>query len=316
MIRATDQEDAMNQRPDQLAKRSSNVFINYRRDDSTGHAGRLFDRLSSRFPDRVFMDIDTIEPGIDFVDTIEHAVGCCEVLIVMIGRDWLFLTDATGRRRLENPSDFVRLEIALALERNIRVIPVLVEGAAMPRPEDLPPELARLTRRNAIELSEARWVFDVDRLIQTIEGVLQEKAPSALLPVVKAPAGPVRQEPAPAAREARPRAWMIAAVLVLLAVPGWLGWKLATEKSSAATVPEVRQPALEATAPPRESAAPATRPPKSVDVPRMEPRQPDPQPKKKGWLRSAVQRGRSALKNVRRHASRRPAPGPRSAGRP
>jgi hypothetical protein len=294
----------MNQRPDQLAKRSSNIFINYRRDDSTGHAGRLFDRLSGRFPERVFMDIDTIEPGIDFVDTIEHAVGCCEVLIVMIGRDWLFLSDATGRRRLDNPSDFVRLEIASALERNIRVIPVLVEGASMPRPEDLPPELARLTRRNAIELSEARWAFDVDRLIQTIEGVLQEKAPSALLPVVKAPAVPVQQEPPPVAREARPRAWMIAAVLVLLAVPGWIGWKLATEKSSAATSPKVAPPAVEATAPPRESAAPATRPPKNVDVPRVESRQPDPQPRKRGWLPSAVQRGKSALKTVRRHARR------------
>jgi hypothetical protein len=164
----------MSLRPEQLPRRSSNIFINYRREDSAGHAGRLFDRLSGRFPERVFMDIDTIEPGIDFVDTIEQAVGCCEVLIVVIGREWLHLADESGHRRLDNSSDFVRLEIAAALERNIRIIPVLVEDAAMPRPEDLPPDLLKLTRRNAIGLSDVRWAFDVDRLIQAIEGVLQE----------------------------------------------------------------------------------------------------------------------------------------------
>lgn len=304
----------MSVRPEQLPRRSSNIFINYRREDSAGHAGRLFDRLSGRFPERVFMDIDTIEPGIDFVDTIQQAVGCCEVLIVVIGREWLFLTDTTGRRRLDNPSDFVRLEIASALERNIRVIPVLVEGAAMPRPEDLPPELAKLTRRNAIELSDARWAFDVDRLIQTIEGVLQDRAPSALLPAVKAPAVPARNEPAPAAREARPRAWVVLSILALLAVPGWIGWNLARQleagKISAVTAPEVPQPAPKAVEQQREPPAPlekkvaretTTRSPKDVDLPPAELR-PDTQPRKKGWLRSAVRKGKSAFKNVRSHA--------------
>src|SRR6185436_14946996 len=108
----------MNPKPTGLPKRAANIFINYRREDTAGHAGRLFDRLSGRFPGRVFMDIDTIEPGIDFVEIIEQAVGCCEVLIVMIGRDWVTLKDESGRRRLDNPNDFVRLEIATALARN------------------------------------------------------------------------------------------------------------------------------------------------------------------------------------------------------
>jgi len=209
--------------------RQANIFINYRREDTAGHAGRLFDGLSGRFPGRVFMDIDTIEPGIDFVEIIEEAVGCCEVLIVMIGRDWLPLADDTGRRRLDNPHDFVRLEISTALAREIRVIPVLVEDATMPRPEDLPPERALLTRRNAIELSDGRWSFDVDRLIQTIEGVLQDKAPSALMPVVtiqeEPPAPPPPPEPALASDTRKARTWL-AAVLVVLALAAWGGWKL------------------------------------------------------------------------------------------
>lgn len=213
----------MSQKPGQTPggspERSANIFINYRREDSAGHAGRLFDRLSQHFPGRVFMDIDTIEPGVDFAEVIEQAVGCCEVLIVVIGREWLHLQDAAGRRRLENPQDFVRMEVAAALERNIRVIPVLVEGASMPRAEDLPPDLAKLARRNAIELSDARWSFDVDRLIQTIEGVLREKRPSAMLPATPAPS-----RPASTGETTKPRTWMAAAALVAVLLVGWIAW--------------------------------------------------------------------------------------------
>jgi len=225
----------MNVRPAKLPKRSA-IFINYRRQDSAGHTGRLFDNLSARFPGRVFMDIDTIQPGIDFVEAIEQALGCCEVLLVMIGDQWLSLNDASGNRRLDNASDFVRLEIAEALERNIRVIPVLVEGASIPRPDDLPPELAKLTRRNAIELSDARWAFDVERLIQAIEGVLVEKAPSAIL--VKVPSEPASLPPAPVQEEAREevrergrsRAALVIALLVLAAVG--IGWALGNHMMS------------------------------------------------------------------------------------
>ncbi|HYO12635.1 MAG TPA: toll/interleukin-1 receptor domain-containing protein [Thermoanaerobaculia bacterium] len=211
----------MGQNAENSPSRAANIFINYRREDSAGHAGRLFDRLRARFPGRVFMDIDTIEPGADFVDVIEQAVGKCEVLIVVIGREWLSIKDATGRRRLDNPEDFVRLEVASALERNIRVIPVLVEDASMPRLEDLPPDLAKLARRNAIELSDGRWAFDVDRLLQTIEGVLQEKAPSAPVP------GPSdRGQRVPARETVIPGAWIALAALVLLALTGGIGWSL------------------------------------------------------------------------------------------
>lgn len=209
----------MSQNSASPAKRPQNVFINYRREDTAGHAGRLFDRLSSRLPGRVFMDVDTIEPGVDFADVIGQAVGKCEVLLVMIGREWLRVKDAAGSRRLNDPEDFVRLEVAAALQRNIRVIPVLVEGAAMPRPDDLPPDLARLARRNAIELSDARWAFDVDRLIQTIEGVLQETAPASPAPQPAEPSRPV-QSPA------RKLAWIALPALALLLLAGWTAGRL------------------------------------------------------------------------------------------
>ena len=152
----------------------SGIFVSYRRDDTAGHAGRLADRLVEHFGrDRIFMDIDTIEPGEDFVTVIENAVGSCDILIAVIGRNW---TTVNGSGRLDNPNDFVRLEIATALRRDIRVIPVLVQRASMPKPEDLPDDLDLLTRRNAIELSDLRWQSDVDQLISVMEKVLAKRA--------------------------------------------------------------------------------------------------------------------------------------------
>jgi hypothetical protein len=125
------------------------------------------------------MDIDTLQPGVDFVEAIEQAVDSCQALIVVIGREWLTIHDAAGHRRLDDPADFVRLELESALARNIRVIPVLVQDAPMPRADELPPSLARLARRNAIELSDARWAYDVDRLAHTIQEILGEEAAAA-----------------------------------------------------------------------------------------------------------------------------------------
>jgi TIR domain-containing protein len=202
---------------------SANIFINYRREDSAGHAGRLFDGLSRHFAGRLFMDVDTLEPGVDFVEAIEQAVGACEVLIVVIGREWLTCTDKAGHRRLDNPDDFVRLEVESALSRQIRVIPVLVQDTPMPRADELPPSLAKLARRNAIELSDARWSYDVDRLAETVEEVLEDTGATA-------PAsGPRRETPPPpaaltaaAGTPARSRAWMyiLAAAVVLAAAVG------------------------------------------------------------------------------------------------
>jgi hypothetical protein len=135
------------------------VFISYRRDDCAGHAGRLYDRLAEHFgEERVFMDIDAIDPGVDFGERIEEAVASCDLFIALIGDDWLDIKDPSGRRRLDDPDDFVRLELAAGLARSgLRVIPVLVEGASMPASGDLPDDLKPLARRNAFELSDARW---------------------------------------------------------------------------------------------------------------------------------------------------------------
>ncbi len=214
----------MQPRPDRSPERSANIFISYRQEDSAGHSGRLFDVLGDRFPDRLFMDVDTLEPGVDFVDAIKKAVGSCEVLIVVIGQKWLTVADAAGQRRLDDPGDFVRQEVESALGRDIRVIPVLVQGAAMPQADELPSSLARLARRNAIGLSDTRWAYDVDRLVKTIREALGEEAP----------APEPRQEeppPAPAARAARP-GWMLklaAAFLVgavVLVSAGWVRAKV------------------------------------------------------------------------------------------
>jgi hypothetical protein len=167
--------------PQPPAKQFSGIFVSYRRDDSSGHAGRLSDRLVEHFgKERIFMDIDTIEPGEDFVTVIENAVGSCGILIAIIGRNWLTGTGGTTGR-LDNPNDFVRLEIATALRRDIRVIPVLVQRASMPKPQDLPDDLAKFTRRNAVELSDLRWQSDVDQLISVMERVLVKREEAARL---------------------------------------------------------------------------------------------------------------------------------------
>jgi hypothetical protein len=159
---------------------SAKLFINYRREDTAPYAGRLYDRLVARFgKETVFIDIDQIEPGEDFVDAIDRKVGVCDIAIALIGPKWLRVTDAAGKRRIDDSEDFVRMEIVAALERKIRVIPVLVGGASMPQKKDLPEALTLLSRRNAIELSETRFHADVDRLIQAIEKLIVsgEKTP-------------------------------------------------------------------------------------------------------------------------------------------
>lgn len=156
--------------------RSSKLFISYRREDSAGHAGRLYDRLSGHFgPERLFMDIDTIRPGEDFARVIEDAVASCEILIAVIGRYWLASAEGVGRR-IDRPDDFVRLELLAALDRGITVIPVLVHGAGVPRPEELPTGLERLTRRQAVELSDTRWGYDVSKFIGTLEEELDARS--------------------------------------------------------------------------------------------------------------------------------------------
>jgi hypothetical protein len=148
------------------------IFVSYRRDDARGDAGRLTDHLKLHFGDKqIFRDVEAIEAGVDFVEAINNAVSQCAVLLAIIGPNWLKLTDTQGRRRLDDRNDFVRLEIAAALQRNIRVVPVLVGGAVTPKAEDLPQAIESLARRQAHELSDARWDFDVGQLIETLERV-------------------------------------------------------------------------------------------------------------------------------------------------
>jgi TIR domain len=152
---------------------SSRIFISYRRDDAPAYAGRLFDQLSERFGEaQVFMDVDTLEPGVDFFDHIEQSIGTAAVLIAVIGKGWANAVDEDGHRRLDNPDDWVRLEVGGALRRDIRVIPVLVGGAQMPEAEELPEDLAELRRRSGLELSDLHWRAGTERLCVAIEHVL------------------------------------------------------------------------------------------------------------------------------------------------
>jgi hypothetical protein len=153
------------------------AFISYRREDTAGYAGRLFDRLNARFPQRVFMDVVGLDPGVDFVDEIQKAVGKCGALIVLIGKHWAVTSEGTNR--LLDPHDFVRLEVAHALERKIRVIPVLVGDARMPAPETLPPELGSLLRRQALKLEDNAFDYHVSELVEALEKELGPGRPSA-----------------------------------------------------------------------------------------------------------------------------------------
>jgi hypothetical protein len=146
------------------------IFISYRREETTPHAGWLHDLLVKRFSsDQVFMDINAIEPGLDYAEVLEKMAGSCDVLIAVIGKQWLSMTDAQGNRRLEDPNDWVRREIAAALARNVRVVPALVDGARMPGVEELPAVLAQLAGRQKLVISNASFQQNVQVLIQALE---------------------------------------------------------------------------------------------------------------------------------------------------
>jgi hypothetical protein len=143
--------------------------VNYRRNDSEGEAGRLFDELAKHFgEDAVFMDVAGIGPGQDFRKAIDQSVASCTVLLAVIGQQWLDSREASGARRLDDPGDFVRIELASALRTAIPVVPVLVRGSRMPRAEELPDDLKDLAYRNAVELTHARWKSDIQLLIHAL----------------------------------------------------------------------------------------------------------------------------------------------------
>jgi beta-lactam-binding protein with PASTA domain len=150
------------------------IFISYRRNDTEGEAGRLFDDLVSEFGENsVFMDVAAIEAGRDFRKVIDESVSTCGILLAIIGKNWVDVKDDEGHRRLDDPSDFVRLETASALRRDIPVIPVLVRGAKMPRAEELPEDLRDLAYRNCVELTHARWGSDLELLVEGLRRQLK-----------------------------------------------------------------------------------------------------------------------------------------------
>jgi hypothetical protein len=153
------------------------VFICYRREDSAGFAGRIYDRLKmSLGRESVFIDVDNIPAGRDFVEVLTERVGRCDALVALIGKNWLASADKDNRRRLDDPNDFVRIEIEAALERNVPVIPVLVDGAVMPQADDLPQPLKKFARRQGIEISHDRFDSDAERLTRMLSAIEEEAA--------------------------------------------------------------------------------------------------------------------------------------------
>ena len=207
------------------------IFISYRRDDSEGQAGRLFQDLRDTFgPDTVFMDVSGIEPGIDFRRAIERQTASCGVLLALIGRNWLTITNPDGTRRLDDSNDVVRFETASALRRDIPVIPVLVQGARMPRAEDLPDDLKDLAFRNSVEITHARWDSDVQLLTKALQPHVQRAVPTQREGAQRSAAAPEvpldRASPsAPQSSPKQGRKWaapLVALAALLVLGGGWM----------------------------------------------------------------------------------------------
>ncbi|MBP5998395.1 MAG: toll/interleukin-1 receptor domain-containing protein [Azonexus sp.] len=265
------------------------IFISYRRDDSAGYAGRLYDRLAAHFgAERVFMDVEGIEPGLDFVDAIEEAVSSCRVLIAVIGDEWTNSADAAGRRRLDDPNDFIRLETGAALKRGIRVVPVLVGGAVMPLAAELPEELKALTRRQAIEINHKQWEASTGELIRTLESILKtppadaaaSKQPSADPHAAKVSAASGSMAGNAAATQGNSRRWALPAVIAAVALVAAGLWMIPGDRKSGAdtekqTVGKAVEAPAGAVAPGPKDAGPAVTPPAPASVAPPKPAAPE-----------------------------------------
>jgi hypothetical protein len=250
------------------------IFVSYRRQETQHVAGRLADRLTLTFgAPRVFMDVDSIAPGADFTRAITEAVSRCDVLIALIGRQWKNVVNSDGERRLDDPDDFVVQEIRAALERDIPVIPVLVDGATMPRAKELPDSLKQLSHRHAVRLDAETFKGDMSSLLNALE---------RMVPLIPAPGpepqpGP-RQEPGPrpepgsapgpqpepGPEPGRRRLLVIAGVLVATLAVGAAAFQLIPQDSpppSPTTTPD----------PPTTTAASPTPPPTPGGLPQSAP---------------------------------------------
>ncbi|MBI3156861.1 MAG: toll/interleukin-1 receptor domain-containing protein [Burkholderiales bacterium] len=210
---------------------AAGIFISYRRDESRHAAGRLADNLAEAFgAEAIFRDIEGIDPGVDFAQALDKALQSCVVMLVLIGPRWLLHVDDQGRRRIDQPGDWIRQEVATALARQTRVIPVLLEGAALPAEHDLPEDLRLLVRRQALELADGRWHGDLQRLVEALARVpgLEPRHPAPIPAPAPAPT-PVQVQvpvPAPAPVPAaggrlKPMLWGAAAAVASLALLGW-----------------------------------------------------------------------------------------------
>lgn len=193
--------------------RSPNIFIGYRREDGAGWAGRLHADLQAQLDrnSQIFMDVDGIPPGEDFRTYIDHAIAQCDAFVAMIGPNWLDARNEQGRRRLDDPHDFVRLEIAAALNRDIRVIPVLVGGARLPTAEELPEPLGPLVNRHAVSLDNETWELGVSKIAGSFVEPTDPQLPWLTLSPTRHDS---RRRPVPSARPYR----IIGIVLILVVV--------------------------------------------------------------------------------------------------
>ena len=194
----------------------ANIFISYRREDSSGHAGRLCDRLTARFgPARVFMDLQDIAPGQNFAQSIDDTIATCQCVVVVIGPRWL----EGLQKRAQSSEDFVQHEIAAALRRSITIIPVLVGGARMPSADQLPPALSGLSYRNALEVRDDRFDEDAARLADA----------------VSAHAGPGEVDTGGRHSRARVAAALVAAGVIVAAIVAWRAWSPAEPQATIVT---------------------------------------------------------------------------------
>ncbi|MFZ1103545.1 MAG: toll/interleukin-1 receptor domain-containing protein, partial [Hyphomicrobiaceae bacterium] len=196
------------------------IFINYRRQDSRPWAGRLHDRLDANLPNELFMDVNTIAPGDDFIAAIHRALEKCDVLLAVIGPGWLNIqNDSRTGRRIDSPGDFVRLELEEALSRDLFIVPVLVDDAKMPAEEELPDSLKPLARRHAVTLTHEKWDTDTERLIGAIRNGLVSVAQRRAEEKRRREAEH-RQAEAEARRNAAPVLQDLAEALQLRSAPG------------------------------------------------------------------------------------------------
>jgi hypothetical protein len=168
--------------------RGQRIFISYRRNDCLSQANGLHDGLMNRLPGaQIFMDVDSIPAGVDFEEYIRAAIDKCDVVLVLIGDNWLDTRADTSTRRIDEQNDFVRLEVESALANpSVTTIPVLVEGAQMPEAATLPESIQRLARINAFELDDRRWKADLSRITELLEGL--QRKPSGFQPQKGQPA--------------------------------------------------------------------------------------------------------------------------------